>query len=144
MQRGGHRLQPLLRYRRCGSPSRHATALRRASGRLLELRKGPPVGGSCPYHNGPPQPHGDQIVRGRRAARMDHMTHVPRTLVNVQRELSVALQHKTRDLLKIGRLLNEAKAFVEHGEWLQWLRRHTALTKRSAQNYMKAAAWADA
>jgi hypothetical protein len=67
-----------------------------------------------------------------------------RTLVNVQRELSVALQHKTRDMLKIGSLLNEAKTFVEHGEWLPWLRRHTALTKRSAQNYMKAAAWADA
>jgi hypothetical protein len=75
---------------------------------------------------------------------MDHMITVPRTLVNVQRELSVALQHKTRDMLKIGSLLNEAKTFVEHGEWLPWLRRHTALTKRSAQNYMKAAAWADA
>jgi len=72
------------------------------------------------------------------------MITVPRTLVNVQRELSVALQHKTRDMLKIGSLLNEAKTFVEHGEWLPWLRRHTALTKRSAQNYMKAAAWADA
>ena len=72
------------------------------------------------------------------------MITVPRTLVNVQRELSVALQHKTRDMLKIGSLLNEAKTFVEHGEWLTWLRRHTALTKRSAQNYMKAAAWADA
>jgi Protein of unknown function (DUF3102) len=64
------------------------------------------------------------------------MTTVPRTLVNVQRELSVALQHKTRDMLKIGSLLNEAKTFVEHGEWLPWLRRHTALTKRSAQNYI--------
>jgi Protein of unknown function (DUF3102) len=72
------------------------------------------------------------------------MITVPRTLVNVQRELSVALQHNTRDMLKIGSLLNEAKTFVEHGEWLPWLRRHTALTKRSAQNYMKAAAWADA
>jgi hypothetical protein len=75
---------------------------------------------------------------------MDYMTAVPRTLVNVQRELSVALQHKTRDMLKIGSLLNEAKTFVAHGEWLRWLPRHTALTKRSAQNYMKAAAWADA
>jgi hypothetical protein len=41
--------------------------------------------------------------------RMDQMTIVPRTLVNVQRELSVALQHKTRDMLKIGSLLNEAR-----------------------------------
>ena len=72
------------------------------------------------------------------------MTTVPRTLVNVQQELSDALQRKTRDMLKIGSLLNEAKTFVEHGELLPWLRRHTALAKRSAQNYMKAAAWADA
>jgi hypothetical protein len=41
----------------------------------------------------------------------DGLYTVPRTLVNVQRELSVALQHKTRDMLKIGSL--------------------TALTKRS-------------
>jgi hypothetical protein len=75
---------------------------------------------------------------------MDHMTTVPRTLVNVQRELSVALQHKTGDMLKIGSLLNEAKTFVEHGEWLPWLRRHTALPARTAQQYMAAATWADA
>jgi hypothetical protein len=75
---------------------------------------------------------------------MDYMTTVPRTLVNVQQELSVALQRQTRDMLNIGSLLNEAKTLVEHGQWLPWLRRHTALTKRSAQNNMKAAAWADA
>jgi hypothetical protein len=27
-------------------------------------------------------------------------------------------------MLKIGSLLNEAKTFVEHGEWLPWLWRH--------------------
>ena len=72
------------------------------------------------------------------------MTTVPRTLVNVQQELSDALQRKTRDMLKIGSLLNEAKTLVEHGEWLPWLRRHTALPARTAQQYMAAAAWADA
>jgi hypothetical protein len=40
---------------------------------------------------------------------MDYMTTIPRTLVNVQRELSVALQHKTRDMRKIGSLLNEVR-----------------------------------
>jgi hypothetical protein len=75
---------------------------------------------------------------------MDQMTIVPRTLVNVQRELSVALQHRTSDMLKIGSLLNEAKTFVEHGEWLLWLQRHTALPARTAQQYMAAAAWVDA
>ena len=72
---------------------------------------------------------------------MDYMTTVPRTLVNVQQELSDALQRKTRDMLKIGSLLNEAKTLVEHGEWLPWLRRHTALPARTAQQYV---AWADA
>jgi hypothetical protein len=47
-------------------------------------------------------------------------------------------------MLDIGRLLNEAKALVEHGAWLPWLRRHTALPARTAQQYMAAAAWADA
>jgi hypothetical protein len=72
------------------------------------------------------------------------MTTVPRTLVNVQRELSVALQHKTRDMLKIGSLLNEAKTFCRAWRMAPMAAAHTALTKRSAQNYMKAAAWADA
>ena len=72
------------------------------------------------------------------------MTTVPRTLVNVQQELSVALQNRTSGMLDVGRLLNEAKALVEHGTWLPWLRRHTALPARTAQHYMAAAAWADA
>ena len=46
-------------------------------------------------------------------------------------------------MLKIGSLLNEAKTFVEHGEWLPWLQRHTALPARTVQQYM-AAAWVDA
>ena len=72
------------------------------------------------------------------------MTTVPRTLVNVQQELSDALQRKTRDMLKIGSLLNEAKTLVEHGEWLPWLRRHTALPATNAFNlprFSGAAIW---
>ena len=61
------------------------------------------------------------------------MTTVPRTLVNVQQELSVALQNRTSGMLAVGRLLNEAKALVDHGAWLPWLRRHTALPARTAQ-----------
>jgi len=72
------------------------------------------------------------------------MTTVPRTLVNVQQELSVALQNRTSGMLAVVRLLNEAKALVDHGAWLPWLRRHTALPPRTAQQYMAAAAWADA
>jgi hypothetical protein len=45
------------------------------------------------------------------------------------------------NMLEIGKLLNEAKTLVEHGEWLPWPRRHTALPARTAQQ--AAAAWAD-
>jgi hypothetical protein len=36
-----------------------------------------------------------------------------------------------------GRLLLEAKALLPHGEWLPWLRRHTGLSPRTAQVYMR-------
>jgi hypothetical protein len=71
------------------------------------------------------------------------MTTKLRTLADVETDLSLALRDKTGDMLDLGRLLNEAKALVEHGEWLPWLRRHTALSASSAQNYMKAAVWVD-
>jgi hypothetical protein len=47
-------------------------------------------------------------------------------------------------MLWAGRLLNEAKDLLKHGEWNSWLRRHTALSTRTAQRYMRAATWADA
>jgi hypothetical protein len=72
----------------------------------------------------------------------------PRTIEHVERDLSYVRGGKTRNLLAYGRLLNEGKKFLveqrRHGEWLHWLRRHTALHERTAQNYMKAATWADA
>ena len=71
-------------------------------------------------------------------------TTVLRTLADVQTDLSLVLQRKTCDMVWVGRLLNEAKSLVEHGKWLGWLQRYTALSARSAQNYMKAAAFADA
>ena len=67
-----------------------------------------------------------------------------RALTEIETELSLALQNRTSAMLDIGRLLNEAKALVDHGAWLPWLRRHTALPPRTAQQYMAAAAWADA
>jgi hypothetical protein len=66
-----------------------------------------------------------------------------RTLSDIETDLNYALQHKTSGMLHIGRLLNEAKPLVDHGKWLPWLRRYTALSKSSAENYMKAASWVD-
>jgi hypothetical protein len=72
------------------------------------------------------------------------MMEAQRALKDIEMDLSHALRGKTSNMLEIGKLLNEAKTIVEHGEWLPWLRRHTALPARTAQQYMAAAAWADA
>jgi hypothetical protein len=43
-----------------------------------------------------------------------------------------------------GRLLVEAKALVEHGEWLPWLEAHTEVSPRQCQRYMRLAEnWAE-
>jgi hypothetical protein len=55
-----------------------------------------------------------------------------RALTEVETELSLALQNRTSGMLYVGRLLNEAKALVDHGAWLPWLRRYTALPARTA------------
>jgi hypothetical protein len=68
---------------------------------------------------------------------------IQRALNDIETDLSYALQNKTSGMLDIGRLLNEAKPLVDHGKWLPWLRRYTALSKSSAENYMKAASWVD-
>lgn len=39
--------------------------------------------------------------------------------------------------IEIGRRLVEAKAMLEHGEWLPWLERETEFSDRSAARYMK-------
>jgi len=41
--------------------------------------------------------------------------------------------------IEAGHALMEAKALVEHGGWLPWLREHCALAERTAQLYMKIA-----
>jgi hypothetical protein len=52
-----------------------------------------------------------------------------RTHADVDLDLSDALRCKTGGMLEIGRLLNEAKDLVEHGQWLSWLRRYNGANK---------------
>src|SRR5262249_15290960 len=68
----------------------------------------------------------------------------PRTLADIEQELPDALHGETTSMLQVGRLFNEAKDRVEHGQWEPWLRRHAAMSARTAQRRMKAAAWAEA
>ena len=66
-----------------------------------------------------------------------------RTVAIIAEELHTALKRETDDIIAIGGLLTEAKAQVKHGEWLPWLKREFSMSERSAQNYMKAAEFAD-
>jgi hypothetical protein len=66
-----------------------------------------------------------------------------RTLMEIGDELGAAIRYRTGGMLKIGRLLNEAKdLLIEHGDWLKYLNLYR-IKPRSAQRYMIAATWAD-
>jgi hypothetical protein len=65
-----------------------------------------------------------------------------RTLKQIEDDLQTAMHDRTTNVLSIGALLLEAKAQVEHGEWLPWLKAQTGFSERSAQNYMAAAKFA--
>jgi N6-adenosine-specific RNA methylase IME4 len=41
--------------------------------------------------------------------------------------------------IRAGELLVEARALVNHGEWLPWVEKHCAISVRMAQNYMRIA-----
>jgi Protein of unknown function (DUF3102) len=56
------------------------------------------------------------------------------------RDARSALTHA----LRCGELLLEAKAAVEHGEWLNWLRANTTVTARQSQRYMRLAHYREA
>jgi hypothetical protein len=67
---------------------------------------------------------------------------VARPLDVITREIGVALQCETTNIIKLGNLLIEAKAQVDWGAWLKWLENNFDLTDRTARNYMKAAEYA--
>ena len=52
---------------------------------------------------------------------------------------SAAAQTSIEEAIKCGRLLEEAKGLLKHGQWLPWLRDNCGLSERSAQRYMRLA-----
>lgn len=50
-----------------------------------------------------------------------------------------ALRESVRHAIAAGELLIEAKAQLQHGQWLPWLRDHCAISERTAQLYMRVA-----
>ena len=60
--------------------------------------------------------------------------------INENHELAVMYVGQSFDCaVKAGLLLMEAKAQVQHGKWLNWLKANVKVSARQAQNYMKVA-----
>lgn len=48
------------------------------------------------------------------------------------------VQNARMNLLQLGRVLAEAKPLVAHGEWENWVKTNTNMSKRAAEQYMQA------
>jgi hypothetical protein len=53
--------------------------------------------------------------------------------------VALALNESVRHAMAAGELLIEAKARLQHGAWLPWLRDHCTISERTAQLYMRVA-----
>jgi hypothetical protein len=82
------------------------------------------------------QPLSDK--RGTRTSQAEARKAAKRNLSVIEAELHAALKSATKNKIKIGGLLVEAKETVPHGEWLAWLENNFAFSERSAQHYMVA------
>ena len=68
---------------------------------------------------------------------MNEMT----TLANIERRIAFHIQGAYANILEVGRCLIEAKesGLVAHGQWEDWVMKHTGMSDRSAQRIMQAA-----
>lgn len=73
---------------------------------------------------------GNQVVRLENLVQRINEEHAA-----AETAINAALQHA----VNAGRLLNEAKALVGHGEWRDWLLENFAGSERTAQGYMRVA-----
>lgn len=59
-------------------------------------------------------------------------------LDNLAMQAKTYIQNARMNLLQIGRVLAEAKPLVPHGEWENWVKTNTSMSKRAAEQYMQA------
>jgi hypothetical protein len=59
-----------------------------------------------------------------------------RALHLIANEIRATLKREVADVIKIGRLLAEAQAQLDHGEWMPWLEQEFSLSDRSARRYV--------
>lgn len=63
-----------------------------------------------------------------------------RSIETITTEIQFYKQQAGVSILEIGKRLTEAKAQLEHGEWLDWLENSVGINKRAAQRFMQLAA----
>lgn len=62
-----------------------------------------------------------------------------RDLEIIEDEILSYKRQAGRSIIEIGKRLNEAKAQLNHGEWLLWLREKVDISERSARDFMRLA-----
>ena len=59
-------------------------------------------------------------------------------LDNLAAQAQMFVQNACMNLLHLGRVLCEAKPLVQHGQWEEWVKTNTSMSKRQAEQCMKA------
>jgi hypothetical protein len=59
-----------------------------------------------------------------------------RPLSAITADVIVALKSETKNIIRLGELLAEAKDQLDHGGWLNWLQNNFILSERTARNYL--------
>src|SRR5437870_1905656 len=67
------------------------------------------------------------------------LTDLAHRINRAHRDCERALKSGLQHALEAGRLLLEARATVNHGQWLQWVREHCDFPARLVQKYMQVA-----
>ncbi len=82
-----------------------------------------------------------EIRRGERPPPTLVPTATITVLNNIEYRIAHHMQSAYGEFLAIGRCLNEAKegGLVPHGQWTEWVQRHTGMSERQAQRLMSAA-----
>ncbi len=62
--------------------------------------------------------------------------NVKAEVVRLHSEITTALAHSFDNAIRIGELLTEQKAKLEHGQFLPWVKENLPFSDRTARNYM--------
>src|SRR5262249_14835553 len=96
------------------------------------------------------EPKGNCAIQCSRSPEVHHMSkrtkaesNDRRGLLTIVEEIRETLRRDNSNIIRRGELLIEAKAMVEHGEWLSWLERYFDMSEDTAERLMSVARFAD-